>query len=272
MNLDDLLRDTLTDDRWALPVPADTLSAVRRRRVLRKRTRVLGAALASTLAVGAGAIAMTQSGGEQRSTLLPAAVPFSGCDVAPPAQPLPGSNPAYVVSSARDWFLTKEQSAAFFDSYRQPSPAPGDSVPSPQATGPGTDRLVAILTAVGVPGADALDRDEADSGDRGSPSLHGHLADGRELNVYRRILRFPLNRNGIGMDGSERLTTVEDVPGTACASLVFTGIPDQQGGGFAATVAPDGTITTWNSPQVSLAQLKTWAYAAAQWETTHPVG
>ena len=69
MNLDDLLRDTLTDDRWALPVPADTLPAVRRKRTHRQRR---SAALALTSAGGAvGAIMLVASalGGGATATL-----------------------------------------------------------------------------------------------------------------------------------------------------------------------------------------------------------
>ena len=270
MNLDDLLADALHDDRWALPVSADTLPAVRRSRDRRRAVRTTAGALAVVGAVTGGALLLGSSGGDPgRSVVRPLATPTpSGCE-APAAGRLEGST--YVVRSARDWFMTKTVSEAFFASYQQPSPKPGDTVPSPHATGPGSDRLVAAATAAGVPGADQLDRDEADSGDRDSPSLKGRLPDGRHLSVYRRPLGTPVNRDGIGMDGSEVNTAVEDVPGSACASLVFTGNPGQ-GGGFVTVAAPDGTSTTWGSPErdISLAQLKQWAYAAAQWETAHP--
>ena len=270
MNLDDLLADALHDDRWAVPVSPDTLPAVRRARARRRAARTTVGALAAVGAVTGAVLLLPGSRGDQgRSVVRPAATPPppSGCEAAPAGR-LPGSD--YVVRSARDWFMTKTVSEAFFATYRQPSPKPGDTVPSPHATGPGSDRLVAAATAAGVPGADQLDRDEADSGDRDSPSLKGHLADGRELTVYRRPLGTPLNRDGIGIDGSEPNTSVEDVPGSSCAALLFVGNPGQPGGYFVMVATPDGTSTTWGSQDIPLAQLKQWAYAAAQWETEHP--
>ncbi len=277
MNLDDTLRDTLADDRWALPVPADTLSAVRRKRARRQRTRVGGAVLATAGMVTGGvlvATALPGSGSDPaRSVIRPLSAPEAvGC-AAPPAGVLPGSNPPYTVKSARDWFMSKAQSDAFFTNYNQPSPRPDARVPSPQPSGPGTDRLLSALEAAGVPGTETLDRDEADSGDRGSYVVKGALADGRQLNVYRQRLLFPMNTDGIGSDGSSRYVTVEQVPGTGCAALVFTGTPAIPGStGFVSVVTPDGLGTAWNSATIPMAQLKAWAYAAAQWETTHPAG
>lgn len=272
MSFDDHLRDVLHDDRWALPVSPDTLPAVRRSRARRRAARTTAGALAVVGAVTGGALLVSGSDGPAaRSVVRPLVTPPvpSGCS-APPAGRLEGSD--YVVRSARDWFMTKAQSDAFFRTYAQPSPKPEDTVPSPQASGPGTDRLVAALTAAGVPGADALDRDEADSGTRGSLTLHGTLPDGRTLYVNRMQTLFPYTLSGYyGSDteDSTRDITLEDVPGTGCEALLLPAHrPDTLA--LVQLMTPSGITTGWNSSDIPLEQLKQWAYAAAQWETEHP--
>ena len=278
MNIDDLLRDALHDDRWALPVAPDTLSGVRRKRAKRQRTRAVGAALAAGSLVTGVALAATQLGGSQRSSLqVGASVPSSGCDVAPPATPIPGSTPAYPIRSARDWFMTKAQSDAFFHTYNEPSPGPDARVPSPQASGPLTDRLMAELVGAGVPGTETLQRDEANSGLRGAPELHGKLSDGRDLYVGRSKALFPTNLGGLFGDAevkSESADVVEMVPDTGCAALLIP-YPAQPGYPTSAgveVITPDGYATGWNSQTIPLSQLKAWAYAAARWATAHPAG
>ena len=65
MNLDDLLRDTLSDDRWALPVPADTLPAVRRKRTQRRALATIATATGAAAAVVALALTVGGSGGTE---------------------------------------------------------------------------------------------------------------------------------------------------------------------------------------------------------------
>ena len=156
MNLDDQLRSALHDERLALPVPAHTLDVVRRKRRTRQVLGVSGASL-SAVAVVAGAVALSPSGGTRVAQVgtTPSTTVAGGCD-APAAGQLEGSS--YVVRSARDWFMTKAQSDQFFSHYDEPSPKPQDTVPSPQPSGAGTDRLVAALLAAGAPGVDRLAR------------------------------------------------------------------------------------------------------------------
>jgi hypothetical protein len=270
-DLDRLLHDALHDERLALPVPADTLHAVRRRR---NRRRTAGAALAGVTAVGlaVGSVALAQGpSGTTPSRLAeaPVAGPH-GCATAPAGQ-LEGSD--YVVRTARDWFMTKAQSDAFFHTFSEPSPKPEDTVPSPQASGPGTDRLVAALTAAGVPGAAGLARDEASSGERGALSLEGRLPGGSELHVGQTPrMKSPFTTSGYyGSDTEDSSSDVviETVPGTGCAALLLA--PSARYSyALVQVVTPDGISTGWTSPTLPLAQLKQWAYATARWETTHP--
>ena len=270
MNLDQLLTDALHDDRLALPVPADLLDVVRRKRRTRQAFGVTGASV-SVVAMVAGAVALAP-GGSQGTALVGSTppAPAAGCD-APATGQLEGSS--YVVRSARDWFMTKARSDAFFHTYIQPSPKPEDSVPSPQPSGPGTDRLIAALTAAGVPGADALHRDEANSGQRGALELHGTLADGRELEVVSSRTLFPFTISGYyGSDteDSSKDVVIEDVPGTSCAALLLAPKPGMSSSALVQVVTPDGVSTGWSSSSVPLAQLKDWAFAAQRWLDAHP--
>lgn len=272
MSFDDHLTDVLRDDRWALPVSPETLPAVRRRRSRRRAARTTLSVLAVAGAVTGGPLLLDGGGAPARSVVQPLATPVAptGCSAAPAGR-LEGSD--YVVRSARDWWMSKATSDAFFATYQQPSPKPEDTVPSPQASGPGTDRLVAALTAAGVPGAGVLDRDEADSGTRGSLTLHGKLADGRTLFVGRLHGLFPYTTSGYygsDVDDSSKDVVIEDVPGTGCAALLLAPKGDINRFAQVQVMAPDGLATSWSSPDVPLAQLKQWAYAAAQWETAHP--
>jgi hypothetical protein len=169
--------------------------------------------------------------------------------------------------------MTKAQSDAFFRTFVEPSPKPEDSVPSPQPSGPGTDRLVAALTAAGVPGAAALTRDEASSGERGALALEGRLPDGRELSVNQTPrMKSPFTTSGYygsDTDDSSKDVAIESVPGTGCAALLL-GPSARYSYSLVQVVTPDGISTGWVSATIPLAQLKQWAYAAAQWETTHP--
>jgi hypothetical protein len=51
-----------------------------------------------------------------------------------------------------------------------------------------------------------------------------------------------------------------------------SGLPNVAGGQDVQVLAPDGTSTGWNSETIPIAQLKAWAFAAAQWATAHPAG
>ncbi|MDQ1536095.1 MAG: hypothetical protein QOE58_488, partial [Actinomycetota bacterium] len=131
MNFDDLLRETLADERWVLAAAPDALERVRRAHVTRRRRRTaLGVVLVGT-ALGGSALAVGALGDGGSSALLVPAAPSSAAT----PTPIPGSTPAYTPLTARAWFLSKDQAAAFFAGYRQPSPQPGDSVPSPHASG-----------------------------------------------------------------------------------------------------------------------------------------
>ena len=271
MNLDQLLHETLTDERLALPVPPGTLDRVRRRRRTRQRLVVTGTSVVVLATVGA-ALALLPGGSTGRAVVASTPPATTGCD-ASPAGRLPGSS--YVVSRARDWFMTKPQSDAFFHTYVQPSPDPADSVPSPQPSGPQTDRLVAAMTAAGVPGAAGLGRDEATGGDRRSIQLEGVLADGRDLLVARTQATYPFTTSGYYASDTEDSSpdvVIQDVPGTGCAGLLLAEKPGATNSSLVQVVAPDGLSTGWSSRSVPLSQLKQWAYAVAAWETAHPTG
>ena len=269
MNLDDLLRDTLTDDRWALPVPVDTLPAVRRKRALRQ-ARLAVAAVAGTGATVAMLALILGGSGVSPATLEgPASAASAGPSVAASPMPIPGSTPAYYPQTARDWFMTDAEQRAFLRHYVEPSPAPEDTVPSPQATGPLTDRLVAAMVAAGVPDAERLQRDEADSGRRGSITVHAKL-DGAGLYVNRLQLPYPwgLQSRSSDTDPLPPAAVVEDIPGTD-ASLAAYPSEDDAGRGLVVVISPTGIFTGWSAP-LPLAQLKAWAIAVAQWEAEHP--
>lgn len=239
--------------------------AVITNRASRKRQRRVAALAATVALLGALAVADLGAGGS-RAILVPA----NPSSAATPT-PVPGSTPAYTPLTGRDWFLSKAEGEAFYAGYQQPSPRPGDSVPSPHATGPLTDRLVDEMKAAGVPGTESLTRDEAESGHRGSIQVQGSLPDGRGLYVGRRTMDAPLSINNIGSADSERLTTVEDVPGTDAALLLLRADPASPAPRYTSAflATPSGQLTVWSSDTVSLAELKAWAVAAYRWSLEH---
>lgn len=264
MNLDDLLRDTLHDDRWSLPVPADTLPAVRRKRARRQATRAATAVLAvGALVIGGVVVGGSLPGGEP-SVLRPAQAGGT-------PTPIPGSTPAYTPLTARDWFMSDAEQQAFFAGYQQPSPGPDYRAASPQPRGPLTDRLVAALDAAGVPEATGLERDEADSGIRGNITVHGTLPGGHSLYVMQNPLSFPLSlqpRSG-DTDAIPPAVPVRDVPGTPYAYTVF-GVSPGVLHTNVVVVTPEGLSTGWSAEGVPQEQLTQWAIDTARWMFDHP--
>src|SRR5438067_4192728 len=100
MNLDQLLRDALHDDRLALPVPADTLHQVRRLRRRRQRLTV-AVATVSALGLAGGAVALLP--GSSSSARLS---PYSA-DGVPTGSPVPGVSPDWVPANGSEWLLTE---------------------------------------------------------------------------------------------------------------------------------------------------------------------
>ncbi len=269
MNLDDLLSDALHDERLALPVPPDTLTRVRRARARRQRARAVGAVAATSSLVLAGVLVSSSIGPTTPSSSLQpgagGAAVASGCNVAPPATPVPGSTPAYPIQTARDWFMTQAQNDSFYAGFQQPSPGPGYYAASPAPAGPGSMRLREEVIQGGVPGTSQFTLDDVANGRRGNLAVYVSLAAGDRVYVGREPAIAPYNTEADANASAQ----IEDVPGTGCVALLHRESPGQQVRSV-TVVAPDGWTTLWVSETVPLAQLRTWAFAAAQWASSHP--
>jgi hypothetical protein len=265
MNLDDLLTEALHDERWALPVPADTLSSVRRLRRARRRRAVLLSTAASVAVLTGVAVAVAEVPGSSTDRVATYA---SSAAVAPMI------SPAWTPTSGREWLLTNQEYDAFYASHTKapyPSPGPGQGrVPSPA---PLTDRSAALLADVlagGLPTGTTYRREDSPGGDPNETAVHVTLADGTPVEVSRRSLDGPFAFHRDGGDGVNAGATEEAVPGTDDAAALY---PDF-GYGFAHyagdrahgvnVVTASGVVTSWAAPSVvPLATLRTWAFAAA---------
>ena len=262
MNLDDLLRDTLADDRWAVPVRPDALDRVRRSRAARQRRMTALALTGSAAVVGVAVLLTGQLGGAgQRVVQIP------GASTAPSAAsptPLPGSTPGLYLTTGRDWFFDGEAADRFYATWIQPSPGPGAFVPSPAPLGPLSEHLADDVRAAGVPSDAQLRREDSSGGQVGETYVWVTLADGQTMYVYRSQLKAPVNLDGNGGEGNPR-GIVEDVPGTGSALMIWPQPLDRLPiSSNVVVVDHNGVATGWNSATIPLAQLKAWAIAAAQ--------
>lgn len=269
MNLDQLLHDALHDDRLALPVPAETLDVVRRKRRARQRLVITGASVAA-LALAGGSVALVSLRSSSSSTLSPY---LEGG--LPAGSPAPGITPAFVPGSGRDWLLTGPEYDAYRASHTHPSPAPGQSVVhSPAPLSSQSAQLLEDVTAATLPSSASLRREDSVGGQPNVAAVHVRLADGTPIEIQRAQAQEPFAYAMTGIDGSSTMTApgahVVDVPGTSSAAGV---IPDASYGFAGRTdrteevvvVTRGGVVTTWWAPvTVPLADLQQWAIAAAQ--------
>lgn len=269
MNLDDTLRDTLADDRWALPVRPDTLDRVRRGRAARRRRTALVSATAALTLAGAGAVVLTnlpQGSGTRLGTYASGGTPAGS--------PVPGISPPFLPDSGRDWLLTSAQWSTYSLSHTGPSPGPGQStVASPAPLAEQSAGLLAEVQAAGLPAGAVLRREDSVGGQPGSAAVHVMLADGTPLEVLRSTLPEPIDVESFSGDGEgqNQDATVVDITGTSSAAAVFPtlgyGFADETGSGAhgVIVVTRGGVATTWAAPsRVPLGDLQRWAIAAAQ--------
>lgn len=264
--IDDLLRDTLADDRWDLPVRPGVLEEVRRGRTARRRRTTVGTGLAG-LALVAGAVGVVQ--------VLPDRTEQLGTFAAggtPAGSPVPGISPAWVPEHGRDWLLTPEQERQFYATHTRPSPGPGQSVvESPAPLGPQSEALLADVEAAALPPGTELRREDAVGGQPDASAVHAALPDGTPVEVNRTWAQGPMAY--VWADGYDHSDArVEDVPGTTTAAVAYA----EFGYGFGPayrndtshgviTVSRGGEWTTWAAPSVvPLEDLRRWALAAAQ--------
>jgi len=276
MNLEDsllenALRESLNDDRWALPVPPDSLPRLRRGRAARRRrTAVL--TVTGCLALTAAGVAVATSLPHPSQRLGTYA---SGGN--PPGSPVAGITPPFVPDSGRDWLLTSAQWAEFSRTHTHPSPGPGQSVvSSPAPLAEQSADLLADVEAAALPTSATLRREDSVGGQPGAAAVHVRLEDGTPVEVLRQQLQEPFAFdavNGPGRDGNgeNRDATVVDVPGTTSAASLYPnygfGFPGESGAESRGVivVSRGGVMTTWVAPQrVSLDTLRGWAIAAAQ--------
>ncbi len=265
-DLGDLLRDTLHDERLALPVPAGTLDVVRRKRRHRQRLTVAGTAVCALGLVG-GALAATSLLRHPSASL---STRYAAGGV-PEGSPVPSVSPAYVPSSGRSWILTPSEWATYRSAHTQPSPPPGQSVvPSPAPLGQQSADLLADVQKADLPDGFTDRREDSVGGQPGAAAIHVTLPDGTPVEVFRSQLVEPQSTEQNG-PGSDPDATIVSVPGTTSAAALF---PDY-GYGFPGrndstahmvmVVTRGGLLTQWVAPgSVSLDTLKTWAFAAAQ--------
>lgn len=264
---DDLLRDTLSDDRWDLTARPELIDEVRRARSRRSRRRAAStAALAALVASGLvlGLHALPESD-DQLATYAAGGVPAGS--------PAPGISPAWAPQRGRDWLLSTSEADAFWATHTRPSPRPGQSVvESPAPLGPQSESLLQDVQAADLPTGAALRREDAMGGQPDAPGVHITLLDGTPVEVYRLWADGPMTFGAAESGLRRQDLVVEDVPGTLSAVVAF---PDlAYGFGPAArgdrsigvtTLSRGGEWTTWAAPsRVGLARLKAWAVAAAQ--------
>ncbi|MFN2540209.1 MAG: hypothetical protein ABR549_18935 [Mycobacteriales bacterium] len=264
MNLDQLLHDTLHDERLALPVPAGTLDAVRRKRRTRQRLAIAGAS-AGALSLVAVAVVATSALSSSSSTVAP----YLGGGV-PQGSPAPSITPAFVPQTGRDWLLTPAQWSAFQATHTRPSPPPGQSVvPSPAPLGSMSAELLADVEANALPADTSARREDSVGGQPGTAAVHLQLPGGVPVEVFRSQLSEPTSTEQNG-PGTNPDATVVDVPGTTSAAALFPtygyGFPGISGNAHQVLVVTRGGIaTSWVAPgSVPLDQLRTWAFTAAQ--------
>lgn len=278
MNLDDSLRTTLQDDRWALPVPSDALERVRRGRARRRtRTAVLAGAtclavVAAGVVVGVVVVGSRPDGGARLGTFA-----TDG------GSAVPGISPAWTPATGRDWLLTPAQEQEFYRTHTRPSPGPGQStVASPAPLTAASAALLADVEAAGLPVGTRFSREDSVGGQPGALAVHATLPNGVPVEILRSGLDGP-TAYGLGPEAGDITAEVVDVPDTDAAAILITpaayGFPagtpgDADGAGQAAVgvVTRAGTNTYWVAPAaVTLDQLRTWAFAAARHATPDPV-
>jgi hypothetical protein len=270
MNLDDLLHDTLHDDRWALPVPADTLDRVRRSRRHRRQGFALAGSGLSVAAVVAGAALVGSLSGGRGASL----VPYS--DGLPAGSAAPMISPDWVPQSGADWLMTNAEYDAFYAGHTKapyPSPGPGQSrVASPAPFTQKSADLLAEVQAAGLPAGTTYRREDSPGGDPDETAVHVTLPDGTPVEVSRRALDGPFAVHQAGGDGVNAGATEVAVPGTDDSAALYPdfgygfGLRDRgQGAHGVNVVTASGVLTSWAAPDViPLATVRSWAFAAAQ--------
>jgi hypothetical protein len=254
MNLDQLLTDALRDDRLALPVPADTLAVVRRKRRHRQRLTVAATTVSAVALVGGavGATSVLSSPAARVSSYASGGVPEGS--------PAPGITPAFVAVSGHDWLMTHDQWVAYSAGHTHPSPAPGQStVHSPAPLAEQSAVLLDEVQQAGLPEGTRFHRDDSSGGQPGVAAIEITLPDGQHLVVTEQQMQEPFDYEGSAENTNEG-ATVFDVPGTASAGVAFPSQPS------VLVVSRGGITTSWyaGSPGPTRAQLQTWATAAEQ--------
>ncbi len=284
--LDDLLSEALHDDRLALPVSPDTLSAVRRSRARRQRVRAVGAVGATgSLVLASVLVVQSVRPTTPSSSLRPAAGGPPASSPATPASSVPGISPAWMPNSGNDWLMTTAEYDAFEASHTRapvPSPGPGQGrVPSPAPLASPSAQLADEGGHADLPTGTDVRREDSPGGDPDATALHLTLADGTPVEVERRQLPGPLPFHAYAGDGVNEGATERPVPGTSAGAAVYpqygygfpppyAGTDPAVGAHGVAVVTEDGVMTTWAAPaSVPLADLQRWAFTAAQWASTH---
>ena len=264
--IEDLLRDTLTDERWALPADPGLLPRVARLGARRRRRTTVGAALGGLALVGGitAGVALVPRQHDQLATFAAGGVPAGS--------PVPGITPDWVPTHGHDWLMSPAQNQEFYASHTRPSPGPGQSVvASPAPLGPQSEALLADVQAAALPRGATMRREDAVGGQPNAPAVHVTLPDGTPVEVYRVWAQGPMPY--VWADGYDHSDAkVEDIPGTLSAGVGF----QQFGYGFGPryrsetshgviTISRGGEWTTWAAPAVvPVETLKAWAFAAAQ--------
>lgn len=265
--LGDQLRDVLNDDVWSLPVRPDAFERVRKgRRAHRRRTLALSAA--ACVALLGGAVALVSFTSHHQASLQ-----FADGQGVPEGSPAPGISPAFVPTGGRDWLLTSAQYASYSHAHTQPSSPPGQS--TVESPAPLADQSAELLTAVksgGLPAGTTFRREDSVGGQPGVAQIHVTLPGGLPIIVEQSQLvePFAYDSNGGDQGPSSDAPALVDVPGTTAAALVSKspayGFEGGAPAAAAVTVVTRGGVSTfWVAPSgVTVDQLKTWAFAAAQ--------
>lgn len=246
-NLDDLLRDALTDDRWALAVPPDALGRLRNGKARRQR-RAAAVRVASVLgiaAVGAGAYLSLPS--PAQDSVRPS---FATGLAAPDGSAL---------AHGRDWLLSAATSPD------DPEGPPGPTT-RPVYDSPAEQQALAVHVRTSSLPADAK---IVITDGEGQARVTVTLADGTVINVYRGQADRPFLFRANGGDGVNADASLVDVPGTNSAAVLYprAGHGNPDGDPYVPgvmVVNPAGVVTTWYGVNsVPMSTLRAWAFTAA---------
>jgi len=275
-DIDDLLRGSLHDDRWALPVPPAALDRVRQGHRARRRRKT---AVTATCIVLAGGVAVSASniGLGDRDRVDQFAASPRGTVTAP----IPGISPAFTPATGREWILSLAELDEFIRTHTGPATA---AFPYPEPAKDPSITQASLLASIQEAGLPAGTRFmDAPEGNRAR--IKATLPSGVQVDISRTRASSPFTyaKSTLGQQApsDDVRPDIQDVPGTTSTVAIdqhalygfaddAPGAVDTDGDGApdtsCVTVVNDrGLVTAWCAyASVPLVDLTRWAFSGAQ--------